>query len=99
MRKQLRAQEDAIVGAQHLKEQTDRMMVDYEKMREELNFTVNKNQDLTQNLNINITGRRKAEDDLLRTVREFDEFKQRAKDNEAGDDREIALLKSKVQEL
>ena len=50
-------------------------MVDYEKMREELNFTVNKNQDLTQNLNINITGRRKAEDDLLRTVREFDEFK------------------------
>lgn len=75
------------------------MMADYEKIKEELNFTLNKNEDLQQNLNINVSGRRKAEDDLLRTVREFDEFKQRARDNEAGDDREIALLKSKVEEL
>lgn len=31
------------MGAHHLKEQTDRMMVDYEKIKEELTFTQNKN--------------------------------------------------------
>lgn len=58
-----------------MREQTDRMMVDYEKMKEECNYTVAKNHDLQQNLNINVNGRRKAEDDLLQSIREFDEFK------------------------
>jgi len=38
MRKQIRAQDDAIIGAQHLKEHTDRMIVDYEKLKGDLNF-------------------------------------------------------------
>ena len=33
MRQQIRAQDEAIVGAQILKEQTDRMIVDYEKIK------------------------------------------------------------------
>lgn len=99
MRRQIRAQEDAIVGAHHLKEQTDRMMIDYEKIKEELSFTQNKNQDLQQTLNVNMVGRRKAEDDLLKTIKDLDDFKQRSRDAEAGDGRQISHLQSKVQDL
>ena len=48
MRKQMRAQEEAILGAQQLKVQTDHMIVDYEKIKHDLNYNVGKNSDLTQ---------------------------------------------------
>jgi len=44
-------------------------------------------------------GRRKAEDDLLRVMKEYEDFKLKSRDNQAGDGREISHLQSKVQEL
>lgn len=87
------------MGAHHLKEQTDRMMVDYEKIKDELTYTQTKNQDLQQNLSVNMAGRRKAEDDLLKTIKEFEDHKQKSRDTEAGDGRQISHLQSKVQDL
>ena len=80
------------MGAHHLKEQTDRMMVDYEKIKEELTYTQTKNQDLQQNLSVNMAGRRKAEDDLLKTIKDFEDHKQKSRDTEAGDGRQISHL-------
>ena len=75
MRKQMRAQEEAIIGAQQLKVQTDHMIVDYERLKQDLNFNHGKNSDLTQNLNANVVGRRKAEDELFRLAKEFEDLK------------------------
>ena len=46
-----------------------------------------------------MAGRRKAEDDLLKTIKEFDDHKQKSRDTEAGDGRQISHLQSKVQDL
>ena len=67
MRKQIRAQEEAIIGAQHLKEQTDHMICDYEKMRGDYNHQMQVNNDMQMNLNVNQAGRRRAEDELFKT--------------------------------
>ena len=87
------------MGAQHLKEHTDHMIVDYEKLKEDLNYQLGKNADLTHNLNVNANGRRKAEDDLLRLTKDFDEFKSQAMNTKANDSREIGLMQSRLREL
>lgn len=46
-----------------------------------------------------MAGRRKAEDDLLKTIKEFDDHKQKSRDTEAGDGRQISHLQSNVQDL
>ena len=51
------------------------MIVDYERIKEELKYNVQRNGDLNANLTINVAGRRRAEDELLRMTKEFEEFK------------------------
>ena len=38
MRNQIRVQEEAIIGAQHLREKTDQMMSEYDKLKEDMTF-------------------------------------------------------------
>ena len=65
MQQKLRAQEDAIASAHLLQTQTDHMLKDYDNLKQEFNFVVQKNEDLQRNLNSNAVARRKAEDNLL----------------------------------
>ena len=51
MRRQLRAQEEAIMQAQSLKEQTDHMIQDYERTKGELTFQIQKNEEINRELN------------------------------------------------
>ena len=44
--RQVRAQEDAIIQAQNLKEKTDMMFRDYEKTKSELNYTNKSKEDV-----------------------------------------------------
>ena len=99
MRKQIRAQEEAIIGAQHLKEQTDHMICDYEKMRGDYNHQMQVNNDMQMNLNVNQAGRRRAEDELFKTQKELEEARLQARDAQASDSREIVSLQSRVREL
>lgn len=39
-----------------------------------------------------MAGRRKAEDDLLKTIKDFEDLKQKSRDTEAGDGRQISHL-------
>jgi hypothetical protein len=44
------------------------MIIDYEKIKMDLSFHMKRGADLQIDLDNNVTGRRKAEDDLLRAV-------------------------------
>ena len=48
--RQIRAQEDAIIQAQNLKDKTDMMLRDYEKTRSELNNASMRNEELFREL-------------------------------------------------
>lgn len=75
------------------------MIVDYEKLKEDLGFHVQKNNDLSGQLGNNMAGRRKAEDEVLRLQREYDDFKNKTRDTQACDSREIVNLQGKVRDL
>ena len=75
------------------------MISDYEKLQEDLGYHVQKNGDLSANLGINVQGRRRAEDELLRVSKDFEEFKAQSRDTQARDSSEIVALQGKVREL
>lgn len=75
------------------------MIVDYEKLKQDLNFKLSQNTDLNQNLSFNLAARRQAEDSLLQMTKDFDDFKNRVREQQAGDSREIGSLHCKVREL
>lgn len=58
-----------------------------------------KNDDVSTNLSVNMGQRRRAEDELLRLKQEYEDFKQRARDDQANDGREIVTLQNKVKDL
>ena len=58
-----------------MREQTDRMIGDYEQLKVDLTYHAQKSSDLQSNLGINSENRRRAEDEVLRLNKEFDEFK------------------------
>ena len=62
MRARITAQEDAIAVAQHLKEQTDRMIVDYEQVKSDLGYQGKRTEELQKDLSVNVAGRRRAEE-------------------------------------
>ena len=62
MRGRISAQEDAIAIAQHLKEQTDRMIVDYEQVKSDLGYQGKRSEELQRDLSVNVAGRRQAEE-------------------------------------
>ena len=62
LRARVSAQEDAIAVAQHLKEQTDRMIVDYEQVRNDLGYRDKRTEELQKDLSVNVAGRRRAEE-------------------------------------
>ena len=62
MRGRISAQEDAIAVAQHLKEQTDRMIVDYEQVKNDLGYHGKRTEELQKDLTVNVAGRRHAEE-------------------------------------
>ena len=62
-RRQIRAQDDAIVQAQALKEKTDIMLSDYEKIRQDLAYHMQKNEEILKELDHQKAERYKAEDE------------------------------------
>ena len=62
LRARVSAQEDAIAVAQHLKEQTDRMIVDYEQVKNDLGYQGKRTEELQKDLSVNVAGRRHAEE-------------------------------------
>ena len=75
------------------------MIVDYEKIKHDLNYNAGKNSDLTQQLNANVAGRRKAEDELFRLAKDYEDLKNMQRETQAGDSREIVNLNCKISEL
>ena len=47
---QIRVQEDAILQAQGLKDHTDKMIIDYEKVKTDLTYHIQKNEELVREL-------------------------------------------------
>ena len=99
LRHQVRTQDEAILGAHELQGKTDRMLVDFDKCREELEFYKSKNEDLLSNLQINLNGRRRAEDDLLALNKEYEDFKTQARDREGRDSNEINIWQERTREI
>lgn len=62
LRARVSAQEDAIAVAHHLKEQTDRMIVDYEQVKNDLGYRDTRTEELQKDLSVNVAGRRRAEE-------------------------------------
>lgn len=87
------------MNAAQLRDQTDRMIADYEKLKADLTYTVERNQDLTGQLDTNVQARRRAEDDLLRIQKDFEEYKVNSNDQQNGLQREVAALTSQSNEL
>lgn len=54
MRHQIRSQEEALDGAYLLKEQTDRMMEDYEKLKTELAFYMKRTAEQQKDIDYNM---------------------------------------------
>ena len=79
MKHQIRSQEEALDGAYLLKEQTDRMIVDYEKMKADLAFYMKRSAELQSDLEYNVNERRKAEDESLRAVKDLDDLKMKSR--------------------
>ncbi len=75
------------------------MIVDYEKIKHDLNYNLGKNSDLTTQLNGNVAGRRKAEDELFRLAKDFEDLKYQQKETQATDSREIVNLNCRLSEL
>ena len=75
-----------------MREQTDRMIADYEQLKVDLTYHAQKSSDLQSNLGINSENRRRAEDEVLRLNKELDELKMKSRDKEAADSREIGSL-------
>ena len=75
------------------------MLVDFDKCREELEFYKSKNEDLLSNLQINLNGRRRAEDDLLALNKEYEDFKTQARDREGRDSNEINIWQERTREI
>lgn len=75
------------------------MINDYEQLKQDLSFNINQNADLKHNLDINVSGRRRAEDDLLRVTKDYETLKMESADARAADSREIVANQSKVREL
>lgn len=78
MRNQIRVQEDAILQAQGLKEHTDRLIVDYEQVKQDLALYVRKSEEVGSELQTSLFRRQKAEDERDQARRDLEEFKIRA---------------------
>ena len=75
------------------------MMAEFDKLKEDMAFQIQKNDDMNNNLSVNMGQRRRAEDDLFRITKEFDEFKCSSRESQANDAREIAAMQSKARDL
>ena len=77
MRARISAQEDAIAVAHHLKEQTDRMIADYEQVKNDLGYHGKRSDELQKDLTVNVAGRRRAEEQLVTTRKELEDLRVR----------------------
>ena len=77
MRARISAQEDAIAVAQHLKEQTDRMIADYEQVKNDLGYQGKRTDELQKDLSVNVAGRRRAEEKLVTTRKDLEDLRVR----------------------
>ena len=87
MRARISAQEDAIAVAHHLKEQTDRMIADYEQVKNDLGYHGKRSDELQKDLTGRMpkvsklksiwAGRRRAEEQLVTTRKELEDLRVR----------------------
>ena len=72
---QIRVQEDAILQAQGLKDHTDKMIIDYEKVKTDLTYHIQKNEELVRELHQTQQRRQNTESEFESMRREFEQFK------------------------
>ena len=89
IRRQLKAQDEAIQGAHHLKEEVDEMINGYERLTKDQAHQVHKNREQAAELSANVNGRRVAEINLENVTKELDELRQGSVDQQANDSRAI----------
>ena len=75
------------------------MMAEFDKLKEDMVYQLQKNDDMNNNVSVAMGQRRRAEDELTRMNKEFDDFKAQSRDNQTNDGREIASLQSKIRDL
>ena len=75
------------------------MMAEFDKLKEDMVYQLQKNDDMNNNVSVAMGQRRRAEDELTRMTKEFDDFKAQSRDNQTNDGREIASLQSKIRDL
>lgn len=75
------------------------MVNEFDKLKEDMTFQLQKNDDISNNLSVNMGQRRKAEDELFRLNKEYEDLNVKARENQANDGKEIAALQSKVRDL
>ena len=75
MRRQMRAQDEAIQGAHHLKKQVDEMILEYEQLKRDKVHHLQKIREQGAELEANVNGRQKAETELEKVRREYEQFR------------------------